>query len=66
MVPIWQNSKYMGIIRKFSKCLKIHIFVGIYHCNQSIFNDGDGIMPKKYLHTESKMKILDKKILNRY
>ena len=41
MGSIWQNSKYMGIIRKFSKCLKIHIFVGIYHCNQSVFKDGD-------------------------
>ena len=60
------NSKYMGIIRKFSKCLKIHIFVGIYHSNQSIFNDGNGIMPKKYLHSESKIKILDKKYLNRF
>ena len=60
------NSKYMGIIRKIPKCLKIHIIVGIYHCNQSVFNDGNGIMPKIYLHSESKISFLDKKYLNRF
>ena len=56
----------MGIIGKKIKCLKIYIFVGIYHCNQSVFNDGDGIMPKIYLHCDSKININGQKYLNRF
>ena len=65
------NDKYLEIyvflnIWEISKKIQIHISIGIYHCNQSVFNDGDGIMPKNYLHSESKIFFLDKKYLNRF
>ena len=49
-IALWaQYGKIPNIwvLLKISKCLKIHIFVGIYHYNQSVFIDGDGIKPKK-------------------
>ena len=57
-IALWsQYGKIPNIwvlLGNFQKCLKIHIFIGIYHCNQSVFNDGDGIKPKNYLHSGPK------------